>query len=171
MATPRSQAPRSTVDSPGCAGAHLPRRGFRSARLAVALVLVAQACATSQVTPSNVPVPTGRWVRVRSATPFPLGQPAGAQSAATVCHATALEGEVTRVTGDTIVIANTRSVISAPGPDGGGLRCPRSQALTLVRAPEIEIVAPQRSEGRTSFFLVGTLALLLALPVYAASRL
>jgi hypothetical protein len=130
---------------------------------ALALATWTQACASYRPATGPVPLRVGRSVRVTSESTFTLLQPAGGAALAGVCRASAVEGIVDRVAGDTLVLGYARDIV--PASDGGS--CPAEQSVTLLLAPSMAVAERHVDAGRTAGLVFGIVMAVAAFAAYA----
>jgi hypothetical protein len=136
----------------------------------LALTVWTQACTVYHHATGNAAIPVGRTVRVRSDVPFALAQPSAALVPVTFCHATAVEGDLVSVSGDTLLLARSRNVAAAPDPDGSSRGCPGNARVAIVRTAGLEVAEGRTDALRTAGFVLGVTGALTALFFVAFSR-
>ena len=144
-------------------------RSKRARRTAIALTVWTQACTVYHAQSGAVPLRTGGEVRVRSDEPFAVSQPASTSVPVTFCRATAVEGDLVSVSGDTLVLARSRNVAVARGLDAS-LDCPRNERVAVVRTSRMEVMEGRTHPWRTTGLVLGIAAGLGGLLLIALSN-
>ena len=139
---------------------------FRRVGIVLALTLWAQACMVYRAPPSDPALLRGREVRVRSQTPFSVT--AGAGGTAVQRSVTTVEGKVTRVAGDTLVMERMAST----AVDGSYTRFRRQQEIvTLTLEPGSEVTVHELHRGRTALLVIGVPAVVVGVLALLVSQM
>ena len=134
------------------------RSASREARALAALALMTwtQACYSYRAPPSPGALPAGGTVRATAATPFAVRGATGVpgEEGVVLCHTTKVEGTLSSVSGDTVLIAPVVAIVSAPGPDGVNRACPSRPKVSLVRSSDMSLEISRLDGDRTASALV-----------------
>lgn len=132
------------------------------------LLLWTQACTVMRPLASGQPARPQAIVRANAPAGVILATPVGALTAAPLCRATVVEGQVDRQVGDTLVFGRVYRAAAAPE----SASCPRmGGAAALVRTSDVSLSERQVSKGRTTALVVGLVVAVLAVAAYAASQI
>jgi hypothetical protein len=134
------------------------------------LAIWTQACVAYHPAPSNTRLTEWRQVRVSSAEPFAVKVATSASTLVTACRATEVEGRVRRMAGDTLVLATTGDVAMAPEPDGLPRSCPRTNDVTIVLTPAMDLEAEEVDGERTTGFVIGLSLAAVSFVLYRVSH-
>jgi hypothetical protein len=148
-----------------------PMRDRTFAAMTVGLAFWCQACVVSRPLPADVSVPQGERVSARSPIPFNLNDPDAGPSEAPLCRATAVEGRVRQVTGDTLILVRVSGIVTPPDADGVLRRCQTPEKVRFVRTSNSEMTVRQTDKGRTTLLLLGIAAALVGFAALGASQI
>jgi class 3 adenylate cyclase len=113
----------------------------------------------------------GARLRVRSAQSFLLSESDGNLVSAPLCRASAVDGTVRKIMGDTVVLERAGGIVSAPDSDGVRRGCLTRDILAFTRTADMEVTERKTDKGKTTLLLVGIAAGLVALAAYGASQI
>ncbi|MFL5504143.1 MAG: hypothetical protein ACJ77T_05225 [Gemmatimonadaceae bacterium] len=139
--------------------------------IVLAATIWSQACVVHRPAPADMSTLTDARVRVSSADPFVLSEADSTSGTPMLCHATALDGRIRRVAGDTLVLTRVSRVAAAIEADGSRSVCPRREFVTFVRTPATEMRVRRTDAKRTTFLLVGIAAAFIGFAAFAASQI
>lgn len=138
------------------------------ATFALALTIWTQGCMATRPVASNMELPPGTRVRVRSAVPFTLTREGDTTGSKTAHPVTIVDGEVRRVAGDTLVLERLFSVPTSA--DGSTFRAQR-EAVALLRTPATEVTVRSVHWPRTMALIGGITLVVVGFIAYAVSQI
>jgi hypothetical protein len=149
------------------------RRSNRTGRSIIALTITvwSQACVVQHPVSSDSALLRGTRLRVRSTQSFLLKESDGDLVSAPLCRASAVDGTVRKLIGDTVILERAGGIVNAPDSDGVRRGCVTRDILAFTRTPDMEVTERKTDKGKTTLLLVGIAAGLVALAAYAASQI